>query len=55
MYNMSASQGQRFAEVAREMTERVRALGPSPVGRKAILDFGFLILDYFNSKFKFKI
>ena len=31
MYNMSASQGQRFAEVAREMTERIRALGPSPV------------------------
>jgi coenzyme F420-reducing hydrogenase delta subunit len=34
MYNMSAAQGQRFAEVAREMTEKVRALGPSPV-RKA--------------------
>jgi len=31
MFNMSASQGQRFAEVAREMTERIRALGPSPV------------------------
>ncbi len=30
MYNMSSAQGQRFAEVAREMTERVRALGPSP-------------------------
>ncbi len=31
MFNMSASQGQRFAQVAQEMTERVRLLGPSPV------------------------
>jgi F420-non-reducing hydrogenase iron-sulfur subunit len=31
MYNMSAAQGQRFAEVAREMTEKIRALGPSPI------------------------
>ena len=30
MFNMSASQGQRFAQCAREMTERVRSLGPSP-------------------------
>jgi F420-non-reducing hydrogenase iron-sulfur subunit len=30
MFNMSASQGQRFAEFAREMTEQVRSLGPSP-------------------------
>jgi len=27
---VSASEGPRFAEVAREMTETVRALGPSP-------------------------
>jgi F420-non-reducing hydrogenase iron-sulfur subunit len=33
MYNMSASQGQRFAEVAREMTEKVRKLGPNPAKR----------------------
>ena len=33
MYNMSSAQGQRFAEVAREMTEKIRALGPSPVKR----------------------
>ncbi len=33
MYNMSSAQGQRFAEVAREMTERVRLLGPTPVRR----------------------
>jgi len=31
MFNMSASQGQRFAQIAREMTERVRSLGPLPV------------------------
>jgi coenzyme F420-reducing hydrogenase delta subunit len=34
MYNMSAAQGQRFAEVAREMTEKIRGLGPSPVQKK---------------------
>lgn len=31
MYNLSAAMGGRFAQIAREMTERVRALGPSPV------------------------
>ncbi len=31
MYNLSSAQGQRFAEICREMTEKVRALGPSPV------------------------
>ena len=30
MYNMSSAQGQRFAEVAREMTEKIRGLGPNP-------------------------
>lgn len=30
MYNLSAAEGQRFAEVAREMTEMIRVLGPSP-------------------------
>ncbi len=33
MYNLSSAQGPRFAEVAREMTERITALGPSPVKR----------------------
>jgi coenzyme F420-reducing hydrogenase delta subunit len=33
MFNMSASQGQRFAQAAQEMTERVRSLGPSPVNK----------------------
>lgn len=31
MYNMSAAMGPRFAEVAREMTEKIRKLGPSPI------------------------
>ncbi len=30
MYNMSSAEGQRFAEVAREMTEKIRNLGPNP-------------------------
>ncbi len=33
MYNMSSAQGQRFAEIAREMTEKIKVLGPSPVKR----------------------
>ena len=31
MYNLSSAQGQRFAAIAREMTEKIRQLGPSPV------------------------
>ncbi len=31
MFNVAASDGPRFAAIAREMTERIRALGPSPV------------------------
>ena len=34
MFFMSSSEGPRFAEVAREMTEKVRKLGPSPVRGK---------------------
>ncbi len=30
MYNLSSAQGQRFAEISREMTEKVRQLGPNP-------------------------
>jgi coenzyme F420-reducing hydrogenase delta subunit len=33
-FNMSAAMGPRFAEVAREFTERIRELGPSPIGKK---------------------
>ena len=35
MYNLSAAQGPRFAEIAREMTENIKNLGPSLVGQKA--------------------
>ena len=31
MYNLSAGQGPRFAEIAREFTEIIRQLGPSPL------------------------
>ena len=31
MYNMSSAEGPRFAEVAREFTERIKKLGPSPI------------------------
>jgi coenzyme F420-reducing hydrogenase delta subunit len=31
MYNLSSSMGPRFAEIATEMTERARELGPSPL------------------------
>jgi F420-non-reducing hydrogenase iron-sulfur subunit len=31
MYNLSAGEGPRFAEIAREMTEKIRTLGPNPV------------------------
>lgn len=31
MVNLSAGMGPRFAEIAREMTEKIRKLGPNPV------------------------
>ena len=31
MYNVSASDGARFVNIAKEMTERIRKLGPSPL------------------------
>ncbi len=31
MYNLSSAQGARFAEIANEMVERIRDLGPTPV------------------------
>ncbi|BCV21272.1 hydrogenase iron-sulfur subunit [Moorella sp. Hama-1] len=34
MYNLSAAMGPRFAEIAREFTDRIRKLGPSPVKPK---------------------
>ena len=30
MYNLSAAQGQRFAEIANEMGEKIKGLGPNP-------------------------
>ncbi len=35
MYNMSAAEGPRFAEVANEFTQRIKALGPSPLSAAA--------------------
>ena len=34
MYNLSSAQGQRFAEIAKEMTEKVRELGPNPAKKE---------------------
>ncbi|MFZ5591103.1 MAG: hydrogenase iron-sulfur subunit [Bacillota bacterium] len=34
-YNLSAAMGPRFAEIANEMTERIRQLGPSPFNKAA--------------------
>ena len=31
MYNLSSAEGPRFAEIAVEMTERIRKLGPNPL------------------------
>lgn len=33
MFNLSSAEGPRFAEIAREMTERITALGPTPIKR----------------------
>ena len=35
MYNLSSGMGGRFAEIVREITEKVMELGPSPVKREA--------------------
>ncbi len=31
MYNLSSSEGPRFARIAREMTEKIREMGPNPI------------------------
>jgi F420-non-reducing hydrogenase iron-sulfur subunit len=31
MYNLSSAQGQRFAAIANDMADKIRALGPSPL------------------------
>ena len=34
MYNLSSSEGPRFAQFAKEMDERIRKLGPNPIKKK---------------------
>lgn len=34
MFNLSSSEGPRFARIATEMTERIKKLGPSPISRQ---------------------
>jgi len=36
MYNLSSAEGQRFAEIAKEMTEKIKNLGPSPLNKKML-------------------
>jgi coenzyme F420-reducing hydrogenase delta subunit len=31
MYNLSSSEGPKFAQFATEMTEKINALGPNPI------------------------
>jgi hypothetical protein len=38
MYFLSSAEGVRFAEIATEMTERARALGPSPLRNGSTVD-----------------
>ena len=35
MFNLSSAMGARFAEIAREITEKVKALGPNPLRRRS--------------------
>jgi coenzyme F420-reducing hydrogenase delta subunit len=34
MFNLSSAMGPHFAEIATEMTETIRALGPTPVAQR---------------------
>ncbi len=36
MYNLSAGEGVRFAEIAKEMTEKIQELGPNPIRRHRV-------------------
>lgn len=36
MFNLSSAMGAAFAQAAREMTERVRRLGPNPLGKEIV-------------------
>ncbi|HCY87751.1 MAG TPA: F420-nonreducing hydrogenase [Desulfobacteraceae bacterium] len=33
MYNLSSAQGARFAEIANEMAEKIKTLGPTPLAK----------------------
>jgi len=35
MFNLSSAQGSRFAEIANEMMDKIKELGPSPIVNKA--------------------
>jgi coenzyme F420-reducing hydrogenase delta subunit len=37
MYNLSSAMGARFAEIAAEMTDKMKEIGPSPL-KKAVGD-----------------
>jgi coenzyme F420-reducing hydrogenase delta subunit len=38
MFNLSSAMGPRFAEIAAEMTETIRALGPTPVVQRLVTE-----------------
>ena len=38
MFNLSSAMGPRFAEISREMAQRIRELGPSPIPKKKTED-----------------
>lgn len=38
MFNLSSAMGPRFAEISKEMAERIRKLGPSPIPKKASVE-----------------
>ncbi|MCG8642040.1 MAG: hydrogenase iron-sulfur subunit [Desulfobacterales bacterium] len=38
MFNLSSAMGPRFAEISREMAQRIRELGPSPIPAKKTED-----------------
>lgn len=40
MFNMSAAMGTRFAEVTKEMVERIKKLGPSPIKKAQTIKSG---------------
>jgi F420-non-reducing hydrogenase iron-sulfur subunit len=37
MFNLSSAMGTRFAEIAEEMTRRIKKLGPSPVRTETVI------------------